>query len=486
MCAGVSERGEELARLEQHNTHKTRWFRKKKKTIPRTQMVAALATVLPAAQRGPSDCCAAPPLDAATDAPPPRAAGASAPALRSLSAPPPDWTVKTRVTFAATAPLTVLAACAGANAAAERAALDAAADGWWREAGAAAPTPAAALATARLHWRHPATAVEPTMLAAASSAWTAVRAVEWRDALRSAYRAVRGGGGGDTNAPALPALLVLTAPSAPRPAAVLFRAAGVGGHPSPTAIVAGASVGVAAALASEHGAAAGRPLPPDAGAAPSSCRPGAPPPAALLFEGGPAVHGVFDFLYADAGAALGGCAGGAGGGAAAAIATAAARGADVPLLLAPGPFAGGALASLPLEPVPAARGRARARLRGPAPPWCVTAVAAALAGCAAAAGATLDAVAEVDARTALFNVAPPPAKGGGGGGGGDGGGGGGGGDSDAPPATDWRAAPPAPLVGCWARRLKAAPSSDGGGATTPAWEAALERARPAVGVRGGL
>ena len=443
-------------------------------------MVAALATVLPAAQRGPSDCCAAPPLDAAPDAP--REAGASALALRALHAPPPDWTVKTRVTFAAAAPLTVLAACAGATAAAERAALDAAAGGRWCEAGAAAPTPAAALAAARLHWRHPATGVEPTMLAAASSAWTAARAAEWRDALRTAYRAVRGGGGGD-DAPALPALLVLTAPSAPRAAAVLFRAAGVGGHPAPTAIVAGASVGVAAALASEHGAAAGRPLPTDGALSSSSRRSGAPPPAALLFEGGPAVHGVFDFLYADAGAALGGCAGGAGGGTAAAVATAAARGADVPLLLAPAPFAGGALASLPLEPVPAARGRARARLGGPAPPWCVAAVAAALARCAAAAGATLDAVAEVDARTALFNVAPPIAKGGG-----KGGGGGGGDSGDAPPATDWRAPAPPPLVACWARRLKAAPSSDDGGAitTTPTWEAALERARPAVGVRGGL
>ena len=197
----------------------------------------------------------------------------------------------------------------------------------------------------------------------------------------------------------------------------------------------------------------------------------------LRFEGGPAVHSLFDFLYADAGEALGGggglvssAIGGGGGGnggngraaaegsrqqqqqrrraseggtiAAAGLSSVAAGGsgaalaaaaannnrnssssfpstADVPLLLAPGPFAGACLSSLALEAAPAARGRHRARLSSssssssgsgssssssqnddPLPPWCVAAVADALAAAQNSAGGGLEAVLTVDARTA--------------------------------------------------------------------------------------
>jgi len=437
-------------------------------------MVAALATYLPGGPSDPVPHTRLPGLAAERGA----VDGAPRGVALACAAPPPDWSVKAGVRYASTAPLSCLADLAGATADAERRALAFAAG--------APPDPASAtLASALLHWRHPATAVEGTMLAAASAAWGAARARAWRGALRSAYRAVRAG--------TLDCFIVLTAEvsgrkegwwagvsapqargrrplpllkTSPRPAAALFRAAGAAGLPRPTVVLAGASVGVAAALAGEeHGAGAGTPLPPAPPLPPGAPPP--PPPAALFFEGGPSVHGVFDFLYADAGASLGGGAPPAGGGAP--------RPADVPLILAPRPFAGAAVASLDLAPAPASRGRHRARLAGPAPPWCVAAVAAALAAAAGARG--LDAVADPDPRTTLFNVAAPAGK--------EGweAGAGAGAAPEATPspapapaaATDWHAPPPRDLPGCWARRLQA----DGGGG----WNATLERARRAVGVR---
>lgn len=510
------------------------------------------------------------------------AAGAATTTADTLPAPSPswplDWTAKALVRFSSSAGFQdTLAAANAAAGAAEAAALRAAAaaalglgDEGQNLHASPPSTPASRLAAALLStWRHPECRVEPTMLAAASPSWRAARAAAWREAARSAYRAVRAG--------AAPALLILTPPGAPRPAAVLFRGAGVGGCARVSAILTGATLGVVAALREDHGA-AGAAIAPGTTAAAAAAAAGGEaaasgsgaPPKALLFLGGRAVHGLFDFLYADAGGALSSGAGGVGGsgvggvgggrattpataprfatlgrpGAAATPATGDSGGAgasspvarlagapvDVPTLLAPAPFPGGTLARATLQAAPAVRGRHRVKLSmgsvtapapggsgsgsgvggpgfglgpgGPAaasflgsnpplPPWVVAAAGDALRD--AAGGAGLDAAADTDPRTLLFNVAPPPglevkeadataAPAGRGGG-----------KKKAPAMvaavpqpppllTRWHAPPPPGLAGGAVRRLRSRGGEGGGGGK---WETtAVERARARLGAGG--